>query len=117
MYRMYGRVDCTINVGCGRARLALVSMECSDRGSNYCCGASHMIIVYTDRCLKCTERQQWNRLRRLALSRGVKLQERRTDVNEVWLHEAEQYEISMPFIVNGKQAISFNEPLDKLEET
>lgn len=76
-----------------------------------------MIIVYTDRCLKCTERTQWNKLRRLATSKGIPLEERRVTQNDIWKSEADRFDIDLPFIVNGKQAISFSEPLSKLEES
>lgn len=74
------------------------------------------MIVYTNRCLKCSERKQWNKLRKIAKARNVELEERRVTRCRSWAEEAEKYEIDLPFIVNGKQAISFSEPLERLEE-
>ena len=73
------------------------------------------MIVYTNRCLKCSERKRWNELRKYAKAHNLPLEERRITVSKEWREESERYDLDLPFIVNGKQAISFKEPLDKLE--
>jgi hypothetical protein len=77
-------------------------------------GAYYM-IVYTKSCL-CKQRQKWNELRRLARSWGVPLEERKVTISKEWKQQAASYEIELPFIVNGSQAISFSEPLSRLEK-
>jgi hypothetical protein len=75
-----------------------------------------MIIIYTNRCMKCSERSKWNQLRRYAKSRGISLEERRVDRKSEWLAESRVYSLDLPFIVAGNIAINFDESLEKLEE-
>ncbi len=74
------------------------------------------MIVYTRTCLPCTHAKQWRNLKAYAQKRGIEIEQRRVTRNPEWKAEAEQYEIPLPFIVNGKQALSLNEPLERLEE-
>lgn len=60
------------------------------------------MILYTKRCLACTNRQLWKWLRQFAKVENIKIEERRVTVNRQWLEEAESYEVTLPFIVyNG----------------
>lgn len=74
------------------------------------------MIVYTKTCLPCTHRQQWRDLKQFARQRGVTIEQRRITHKPEWQLEAESYGVALPFIVNGDQVISLNEPLERLEK-
>jgi len=74
------------------------------------------MIVYTRTCLPCTHKQQWHALRKFARERGIQIEQRRVTHNPEWMSQAEKYGINLPFIVNGKQALSLSKALELLEE-
>lgn len=75
------------------------------------------MILYTNKCPSCGKyKRQYHALQQYAATHHIKLEERRITRSPEWREEAEQYEISLPFIVNGKQAIHLSEPLERLEE-
>lgn len=73
------------------------------------------MIVYTKTCLPCTHRKKFNELKKYARDRGEVLEQRRITHNPEWKIEADRYDVALPFIVYGKQALSLNEPLERLE--
>ena len=74
------------------------------------------MIIYSEKCMACTHKQQWRNIRQLARKRGENIVERRAIRGSVWAEEAGRYNFPMPFMVIGDKAVDINKPLDELEK-
>lgn len=72
------------------------------------------MIIYTKRCLSCTDRLLWKKIRAFAAAHGLAIEERRVGKDPAWKDEADRYGVEMPFVVHGKVALSLTEDLEKL---
>lgn len=72
------------------------------------------MILYDNVCTPCVRKQEWRQLRKFARDNDLPLT--RIDVRKNPKHkeEAQQYEIDLPFVVNGDVALSLSEPLERL---
>jgi hypothetical protein len=73
------------------------------------------LIVYMKSCVKCTERQTWNKLRRYANRHGLAIEERRTGLSKQWRDEAGVYRVALPFVVQYGKATALNAFVKDLE--
>lgn len=74
------------------------------------------LIVYMKNCVKCADRQLWNKLRRYANKRGLAIEERRTGLSKEWREEASRYGIAQPFVVANGEVKTFSDFVKDLEE-
>ena len=58
-----------------------------------------MILVYTAKCLACSNKPLHRKLNEYALQNKVKYQIRRTNLSKDFRDEAERYGIQLPFVV------------------
>lgn len=72
------------------------------------------LIVYTKKCLACTDKPTWKRIKLFAEEHGLSLQERRVNRSQEWKKEASLYEIDLPFVLYNKNALSLKEDLKGL---
>ena len=72
------------------------------------------MIVYTKRCLACSNRRMWKKLKQFVAKYDLSLQERRVGLKQEWANEARAYEIEMPFVVHNGIALSLTEDLEGL---
>ena len=72
------------------------------------------MIIYTKKCLACTNRALWKKLKSFAYNNKLTIEERRIGKKKEWADEASQYGIEPPFAVRGKIALSLTEDLEKL---
>lgn len=72
------------------------------------------LIIYTKRCLACTDKPTWKKVKEFAASNGFSIEERRINLKKEWQEQAESYGVSLPFAVSGKIALSLTEDLEIL---
>lgn len=72
------------------------------------------MILYDDRCTPCARKQQWRDLRQFAAGNGLPLERIDLSRHRERTPEAEEYKLSVPFVVHEGKALSLNEPLEGL---
>lgn len=72
------------------------------------------MIIYSRRCIACTDKPLWKKLKAFAQENDLTLEERRVGLKKEWQDQADTYGVELPFAVNGKIALNLNEELEKL---
>ena len=72
------------------------------------------LVIYTRKCLACTNKPLWKNIKQFAKLHDLTIQENRVTKNESLQQKADSYEIALPFVVLGGVALSLNEPLERL---
>lgn len=73
-----------------------------------------MIILYTQRCLACSNRPLSKKLRAFATEHGLAIEERRVGMSKTWKAESKGYNIALPFVVYRNSAVSLSGDLEEL---
>ena len=60
---------------------------------------SYIMIVYTARCLACSNKPLHRKLNEYAIQNKVKYEIRRTNLSKDFREEAESYGVPLPFVV------------------
>lgn len=72
------------------------------------------MIIYTQRCLVCSNRQLWKKIKAFAAKHNLQIEERRVGLKYEWMKDAESYDIPLPFVVYEGKALSLTEDLEEL---
>lgn len=72
------------------------------------------LIVYTDRCLSCKHKRLFKKLESFATENHATIEERRIHIKKEWKDQAESMGVEIPFVFNGKIALSLKEDLNEL---
>jgi hypothetical protein len=67
------------------------------------------MIIYTKRCLACTDKPTWKMLKSFAAEHNLTIEERRVGLKQVWAKEAAEIGIELPFAAYNGKAVNFNE--------
>ena len=72
------------------------------------------LIVYSNRCMPCAQKQQWQAIKHFAKENSLIVRQRNVMLKKDWKEQAEQYEIELPFAVLNGNAVALTEPLERL---
>lgn len=71
------------------------------------------MIIYSEKCLSCSNKSLWLKVRDFARANKLQIETRRT-YTQKYREEAEIYGVDIPFVVHNGIALSLNEDFNRL---